>query len=139
MPAVFNVTLKDFVPLTSAALAGNVAFASDEAMATVSLVLMTFQKVSTALTVTLKAVPAVCPLDVPVLPVAVPGAAVSPGTSICNFVNAAGLTTILLEVTLANPDALKVIEIVAATLCERFVNATTPPTAVILVVPCSEP
>ncbi len=33
-----------------------------------------------------------CAIGVPVLPVAVPGAAVSPGTSNCSFANAPGLT-----------------------------------------------
>src|SRR6516165_9280128 len=60
----------------------------------VSLVLITFQFASTALTVTLKAVPAVCAEGVPVLPVLLPGAAVSPGTRSCNFANAPALTVI---------------------------------------------
>ena len=82
LPAVFRVTLKAFVPLTSAALAGMAAFPSVEVMATVSLVLTTFQLASTALTVTEKAVPATCAEAVPTLPLAVPGAAVSPGARI---------------------------------------------------------
>ena len=45
-----------------------------------------FQLSSTALTVTLNAVPAVCVVGVPVLPVLVPGAAVSFGINTCNFV-----------------------------------------------------
>src|SRR5439155_23221356 len=49
---------------------------------------------STALTVTLKAVPAVSAEGEPVLPVTVPGAAVSPGINNCNFANAAALTVI---------------------------------------------
>ena len=44
--------------------------------------------------VTLKAVPAAWEIGVPVLPVAVPGAAVSPGTNNCNFVNAPTLTVV---------------------------------------------
>ena len=59
LPAVLSVMLKPFVPLTSAALDGNAALASLEVIATVSLVLTKFQFASTALTVTLKAVPAV--------------------------------------------------------------------------------
>jgi len=81
MPAVFNVTLNSCVPLTSAALPGKAAFGSVEVIATVSLVVTRFQFASTAFTVTLKEVPAVCGLGVPVLPVGVPGAAVSPGKS----------------------------------------------------------
>ena len=76
------------MPATSAAFAGRVALASLEVSATVSVELTRFQLASTALTVTLKALPAVCALGVPVLPVAVPGAAVSPGTRIWSFVNA---------------------------------------------------
>ena len=58
LPAVFSVTLKGFVPETSWALAGSTTLASLEVIATVSFVLITFQLASTALTVTLKAVPA---------------------------------------------------------------------------------
>src|SRR5439155_295628 len=47
---------------------------------------------STALTVTLKAVAAVCAVGVPVLPLVVPGAAVSPGANNCSFTKAAELT-----------------------------------------------
>ena len=56
--------------------------ASVEVMPTVSVELTGFQLASTALTVTLKLLPAVCADGVPVLPVAVPGAAVSPGSRI---------------------------------------------------------
>src|ERR1051325_9809929 len=94
LPAVLSVTLKVFVPATSAALAGIVALASLEVIATVSLVLTTFQFASTALTVMVNAVPAVCAVGVPVLPVGVPGAAISPGTNTCNFVNPPALTGI---------------------------------------------
>ena len=59
VPAVFSVTLKLFVPEIRAALAGSSALASLEVTATVSFVLIMFQLASTALTVTLKAVPAV--------------------------------------------------------------------------------
>src|SRR5437764_1034508 len=83
---MFNVTLKLLVPATNGAFAGNVAPVSVEVMPTVSVTaLITFQLASTALTVTLNAVPAVCPVGAPVLPVALPGDAVSPGTRICNF------------------------------------------------------
>src|SRR5437762_1138463 len=56
------------------------------------MLLTKFQFASTALTVTLKAAPAVCAVGVPVLPVTVPGAAVSPGTNNCNFTKAPVLT-----------------------------------------------
>ena len=58
-PAVFGVTEKVFVPATSAALAGSVALASLEVMPTVSVEVTGFQLASTALTVTLKLLPAV--------------------------------------------------------------------------------
>src|SRR2546430_5180375 len=82
LPAVLNVTLKVFVPETKAALTGNVALASLEVMPAVSVMLVTrFQLASTALTVTEKAVPAVRAVGAPVLPLAVPGAAGSPGAN----------------------------------------------------------
>ena len=93
--ALFSVTLNVCVPAASAAFAGRVAVVSLEVMPTVSATVTTlFQFASTALTVTLKAVPAVSAVGVPVLPDAVPGAAVSPGVSNCNLVNAPALTTV---------------------------------------------
>src|SRR5439155_268687 len=87
--------LKVCVPAASAALEGIVALLSVEVMPTVSVTELTrFQLASTALTVTLKAVPAVCAIGVPVLPLIVPGAAVSPGTSSCSLANPAALTVI---------------------------------------------
>ena len=95
LPAVLRVILKVLVPEVSAEFAGKVALLSEEVMPTVSLtVVTTFQFASTALTVTLKAVPAVSAVGVPVLPLEVPGAAVSPGTSNCNFANEATFTVI---------------------------------------------
>src|SRR5260370_21014538 len=86
LPAIFKVTLKARVPPARAALDGRPAFASDEVMPTASVALVSrFQLASTALTVTLKAVPAVCAMAAPVLPVALPGAAVSPGARTCSF------------------------------------------------------
>ena len=59
LPTVLSVTLKVFVPDTSAALGGNVAVPAEEVMLTVSeMVLIRFQFASTALTVTLNGVPA---------------------------------------------------------------------------------
>src|SRR5712691_7443345 len=78
-PAVRRTSAKVFVPATSAAGAGGVAFVSLVPIETVSVALTGFQLASTALTVTLNEEPAVCALGVPVLPVALPGAAVSPG------------------------------------------------------------
>src|SRR6266581_7003428 len=84
LPAVFKVTEKVLVPLTNAALAGKTALVSEAVSLTVSVtVLIKFQFASTALTVTMKAVPAVWAIGVPVLPLRVPGAAVSPGRSTC--------------------------------------------------------
>src|SRR5262249_19081870 len=57
-------------------------------------VLTRFQAASTARTVTVNGAPAVRAVGVPVLPVVVPGAVVSPGTSNCNCVNAPALTVI---------------------------------------------
>src|SRR5439155_3518 len=95
LPAVLSVTLRLLVPLTSAALAGAAALPSLEVMPTVWVTLVTtFQLASTALTVTLKAAPAVCADGAPVLPVALPGEAVSPGTNSCSLVNVATLTAI---------------------------------------------
>ena len=58
------------------------------------MVLTRFQFASTALTVTVRAVPAVCAVGVPVLPLADPGAAVSPGISSCSLENAPAITVI---------------------------------------------
>ena len=79
---------------TSAAGAGGVALVSLVLRATVSSAETGFQLASTALTVTLKAPPAVCALGVPVLPDAVPGAAVSPGSRIWSLANAPALIVV---------------------------------------------
>src|SRR5947207_2102506 len=93
LPVVFSVTLNVFVPVTKAALAGNAAFTSLEVIPAVSLTVLTkFQLASTALTVTEKAVPAVRAVGAPVLPLAEPGAAVSPGTNSCSLVEEAAFT-----------------------------------------------
>src|SRR5437867_168263 len=93
LPAVLSVTVKFLVPAANAALAGNVAPVSLEVIPVVSITVLTrFQLVSTALTVAVNAVPAVCAVGVPVLPVAVPGTAVSPGTNSCSFTDAPALT-----------------------------------------------
>jgi hypothetical protein len=93
LPAVLSFTLKVWVPLLRAALAGSVALASLELMPMVSpAVLIRFQLASTALTVTVRGLSVFCAPGLPILPVVVPGAAVSPGTSNCSLVNASALT-----------------------------------------------
>ncbi len=94
LPAVFAVTEKFFVPATSAALAGRVALVSLEVMPTVSVELTRFQFASTAFTVTVNDEPAVRAVGAPVLPEAVPGAAVSFGSRSCSFANAPGTIVI---------------------------------------------
>ena len=81
-PAVARITANVCVPATRAAGAGGVALVSLELIATVSVDVTGFQFASTALTVTLKLPPEVCADGLPVLPVPVPGAAVSPGRRI---------------------------------------------------------
>src|SRR6266702_4212480 len=93
LPAVFRLTLRISVPLSSGPLAGKLALLSDEVRPTVSVALVTrFQQASTPLTVTLKAVPAVCAVGAPLLPVALPGDALSPGARICSLLKAPGRT-----------------------------------------------
>jgi hypothetical protein len=86
VPAVFRVTENVPVPDESAALDGNAAFESVDVIPTVCVELTVFQFASTALTVTENAVPAVCADGAPVLPVELPGEAVSPGAINCNLV-----------------------------------------------------
>src|SRR5207248_100639 len=66
-----------------------------EVMATVSVEITGFQLASTALTVTLKAVPEVWLGGGPVLPEAVPGAAASPGARTWSLLKAPALTVIV--------------------------------------------
>src|SRR6516165_535113 len=109
VPAVFNVTDKLLLPPTSAALAGRTALASLEVIDTVSFVLIKFQFESTAFTVTLKAVPAVCATGVPVLPLTLPGAAVSPGVSNCSLANEPALIVMVgLELAVLVPSVVSV-------------------------------
>ena len=93
LPAVFRVTLKVRVPPASEELGGRLALLSLEVMPTVWVTfVIRFQFASTALTVRVKAVPEAAGDGCPTLPVAVPGTAVSPGTSNCSLVNGPGLT-----------------------------------------------
>ena|SRR6516162_1368708 len=88
VPDTLNMTLNVPVPALNGAPAGRAQDDPVEVNCTVSLAMFTgFQLASTALTVTLKGVAAVCVDGVPVLPVPVPGAAVSPGTRICSLTN----------------------------------------------------
>ena len=83
------------MPATRAALDGRVALKSLDVIAIVWLTVLTrFQLASTALTVTLTAVPTICVVGVPVLPVEVPGAAVSPGIDTCNLLAVPALTVV---------------------------------------------
>src|SRR6266481_789857 len=91
-PRDLSVTLIVLLPADSAPLDGSVALVSLEVRPTVWMLLIRFQSASTDRTVTLIAVPALWAVGVPVLPVAVPGAAVSPGTNSCNFTKAPPLT-----------------------------------------------
>ena len=93
LPTVRRVTLNVRVPDENVALAGNVAFTSEDVSPARSVTeLTTFQLASTAFSVTLKAAPAVCAPGVPFFPAAVPGAAVSPGTNNCMLANAPAVT-----------------------------------------------
>src|SRR5258708_19426155 len=93
-PTVLSVTLTVLVPPDNAPLDGSVALASLEVMPTVCVLLTRFQSASTDRTVALNAVPALWELGVPVLPAAVPGAAVSPGPHNSPFPQAPPLTLI---------------------------------------------
>ena len=85
--------LKVWVPALRGASEGKLALLSLAATWTVSFApVERFQFASTALTVTLKAVPAVCALAVPLLPVAVPAAALSPGIRTCSLAKAPAFT-----------------------------------------------
>ena len=115
LPLVLKETIKDRVPFKSGELAGKVALVVEEVIPTLSLTLVsTFQLASTALTVTLNAVLASCATGVPVLPLAVPAAAVSPGTNSCSLVNGPALTRTFDEIALLKLPLLKTIVIVCA-------------------------
>src|SRR5947208_1092680 len=101
-----------------------------------------FQLASTALTVMLMAAPALHAVGGPVLPVVVPGAAVSPGTSNWSFTNAPALTvsswvalvkpllaavivgvpafeSLYLKLALLEPPGMVTLEIVVVSLASR--------------------
>src|SRR5262249_26434326 len=95
VPEVFGVTLRLLGRATRGVLPGSEALASEQVKATVwETLVTTFQFASTAFTVMLKAVPAVCAVGVPVFPEAVPGAGISPGAKICSLTKDPELTPI---------------------------------------------
>jgi hypothetical protein len=115
VPEVHRVTAYDFVPDDSAALEGKVAAESEDVIAIVCVADDTkFQFASTAFTVALKEVPAVCAVGVPVLPEEVPGAAVSPGSSTCSFDATAALIVKAADVPVSVLPVL-----VAVTVCDE--------------------
>ena len=75
-----------------------------------------FQLASTALTVTVTGEPAVWVSGVPVLPVVVPGAAVSPGIRTCNFEAVPAVMTIPETVPVFEFPSVAVMFIVSAVL-----------------------
>src|SRR3989442_1234115 len=107
LPLVPKKTVKLCVPDASAELGGKVAVESLAVMPTVSVTVFTaFQLASTALTVRLKLLKAICGVGVPVLPLAVPGATVSPGARSCSFAKAPALTvTAVLMLAVSVPAA----------------------------------
>ena len=118
------------MPATSAAFAGRAAFASVEVMPTVSVELTGFQFASTAFTVTENEEPAVRFDGLPVLPEAVPGAAVSPGIRIWSFVNAPALIVVAglvfaVIAPLVTSVAVKVFEPAVLAVTERVLVPAT--------------
>jgi len=96
LPFILKKTVRLVVPETRAELGGSVAVASLAPRPTASVTeLIRFQKASTAVDRHPKPLLTIWALGVPVLPVAVPGAAVSPGTSSCSLVKAPGLIVTL--------------------------------------------
>jgi hypothetical protein len=87
VPAALNVTWKERVPAFNEAVAGRVALASEERIEIALVTVVTVAQVSShARTVTVNGTPATCAVGVPVLPLPVPGAADSPGSSTCSRV-----------------------------------------------------
>jgi len=125
VPAVFNVTLNTCDPATNAPLLGSPAFTSLEVIPTTSFVLIKFQLASTAFTVTVKPLPAVCATGVPVFPVSVPAAADSPGTSNCTLANAPALTVIAGLVLAVLPPSVMSLAVNVQLPAVRFVTLNT--------------
>src|SRR5688572_13364966 len=93
VPTVLRVTFNERNPFTSAPLTGVLAAPSLEVMRTLSALGTWFHQASVDHTLTANACPALCDDGVPVLPVALPGSAASPGTISWTRENAAGCTT----------------------------------------------
>src|SRR5260370_9705025 len=92
-PAVLKVTLKERDEEDAKDVGeGRDALVSEEVSVTLSPVAIGFQLASTELTVTVKAVPAAWAVGKPVLPIVLPGTAVSPGARHCRFENAPAFT-----------------------------------------------
>src|SRR6185503_5937063 len=130
VPDVLSVTLAVRVPADNDPFTGMVALGSLEVMPTVCVLLTRFQFASTDLTVTLKAVPAPRAVGVPILPVAVPGAAVSPGTSSCSFTKVPAFTVtfaLVLDVSAAAA-SVAVIVLVPAVLKVKLDRVPVPAT-----------
>jgi hypothetical protein len=92
LPTVLKLTLRDTVPEAMAVFPCKVAAASVVDNPTVFELFTMFQFASTAFAVTFNAVPEDAAIGLPVFPLAVPGALVSPGTSNCIFAKAPATT-----------------------------------------------
>src|SRR5437899_7613826 len=115
LPFVPKETERLVVPAPKATAKGRLAVGLLELKPSVSLtVLILLYKLSTALTVTENVVLATCALGVPVFPLIVPGAAVSPGTSNWSLLNGPVPTTTFPELALVKPVAVKLSVIVSA-------------------------
>jgi len=140
LPMLFKVTLKVAVPPTRSASGGSVALGSVVSRCTVSVTAPSrFQFASTALTVIGNGMPAACARGVPVLPVGVPGAAVSPGTRTCSFANSPPPSETDVDETGVSTPLVNRMVIVLATGCAKSVKDAIPSTAAMLVEPCNVP
>src|SRR5690348_9255149 len=86
--------MKTPVPAANGDGEGRTALGSLELIVTVSFVMIRFQFASTAFTVTLKEAPAVWGDGEPVLPLVVPGAALSPGARTWSLLKAPTFTVV---------------------------------------------
>ena len=84
-----------------------------------------FQFASTAFTVTFKDVPAICVVGIPVFPVVVPGAAVSPGINTCNFDAVPAFTVKVAVPVIAEPVTTNV-KLLPATIGVTLTPVNTP-------------
>ena len=140
LPMLSRVATNVAVPLTNASSGGMVALGSVVSRCTTSVAALTrFQSASTALTITGKEIPAACPSGVPVLPVGVPGAAVSPGSSTCSLTNMPPPRTTGADVAGVRAPLVNWMVMVVATGCDKSANVAIPPTAASAVVPCKVP